>query len=137
MLGSMVEEASQVYYRAMRAGLDGRPLCGTSGARLGVRPRDISIGADGLVQPGTGGMSLTPDDPSRLPEEFRPESLPGGIGRMPIFEISPRDIGSSLQISADKHRPRMHAYVEPRRPMSLDNYQGYLCATAPNWRRYL
>jgi hypothetical protein len=135
-LSLMVDEASKVYYRAMRANSDGRPMCGTSGARLGVRARDISIGVDGKVQPGQGGLSLTPDDPARLPEEFRPESLPGGIGRLPVFEIGPRDVGSSLKISPDSRRPLWHAYLEPSRPMNLDNYQSLLCATAPAWRRY-
>jgi len=70
--------AEQTYYRIMRSSPDGAPLCGASATRLGVRDKDVVIDSAGFVQPKTGGMSVTPDDPRHLPEEFRPESSKEG-----------------------------------------------------------
>lgn len=124
--------AKRKYFRAMKSGATGRPRCGETGATLGVRPRDVEIEGDNLVRPSTGGMSVTPDDPAYLPEEFRPDSL-GGIGRLPVFEISEDALGETLSVRPDPKRPTRHAFVEPRLPMSLQEYQCSLCATSPYW----
>jgi hypothetical protein len=126
------ETARSLFYRAMRAGADGRPLCGSSGTKLGARKDlDIPCRADGAVAPHTGGMSVTPDDPAKLPEEFRPESL-GGLGRLPVFMIAAAQLGMDLRPRVDPKRPQVHAFVEPERSMLFDAYQSALCASSPN-----
>lgn len=112
---------------------DGSPRCGDTGATLGVRYRDLAAGEDGLVHPGKGGLSVTPDDPLLMPEEFRPLAL-GGIGRLPVFEISEDALGASFSIRSDPKRPARHAFIEPKLPTPLQDYQRLLCATKPNWR---
>ncbi len=119
----------------MRPDIAGRPLCGSGSGNLGVRARDIEIDASGQVIPGRGGLSLTPDDPSGLPVEFRPKSL-GGIGKLPIFAIGRDSIGRKLQVRIDTRNSRSHAYLEPAHLMNLATYQTTLCATSPYWRRY-
>lgn len=118
----------------MRADRDGRPLCGDTGARLGVRvPRDIEPDAAGMVSPGVGGLSITPDDPRHLPPEFRPESL-GGLGRLPLFALAVHDLTADLQVRLDPTNPQRHGFLEPTLPTELEAYQRALCATAPHWR---
>lgn len=78
-------------------------------------------------------MSVTPDDPGYLPEEFRPDSL-GGIGRLPVFEVSEDDFGEALAVRPDPRRPTRHAFVEPTLPTTLQEYQRLLCATSGHWR---
>ncbi len=128
-------EASQTFYRAMRANADGRPLCGSTSATLGVRNGEVELDSTGQVAPGNGGLSLTPDDPARLPVEFRPRAL-GGIGRLPVFAIDRGEIGSGLQVRADTFKPLIHAYLEPAYLMGFGAYQALLCKTSFCWRRY-
>jgi hypothetical protein len=127
-----VTTTKRKYFRAMKSGATGGPRCGDTGATLGVRPRDVKLEGN-LVRPSTGGMSVTPDDPAYLPEEFRPDSL-GGIGRLPVFEISEDAFGETLSVRPDPKRPTRHAFVEPRLPTSLQEYQRSLCATSSQWR---
>ncbi|MGO8786957.1 MAG: hypothetical protein ACLQVL_06185 [Terriglobia bacterium] len=58
-------------FRAMKAEADGLPKVGRSGRELGVRiegPRqDITVGEDGTVEPGNGGMSVALDAALNLP----------------------------------------------------------------------
>lgn len=86
------------------------------------------------VHPGRGGMSVTPDDPSRLPPHFRPASL-GGFGRLPVFGIKILHLGASLHYRPDPKKPRRHGFVEPSERMHLVDYQAALAATAPAWRQ--
>lgn len=138
----MSAEAPRPYYRSMKVSADGGPRCGPTGACLGVRPPvigvkrgDIPTDASGRVVPNSGGLSVTPDDPAFMPEEFRPETLDGGLSRLPLFMIQAGEIGSDLQIRPDPRKPRTHHFFEPVRAMHIDAYQGVLCATAPRWRR--
>jgi len=77
----------QTIYRAMRKETDGLPALGESSSTLGARAQvDIPVEASGRVRPETGGMSVAPDDPRRLPKPRRPFSL-GGTGRHPVFAL--------------------------------------------------
>lgn len=52
-------------YRCMRPDPDGLPRLGASLSTLGVRPgKDIPVLPDGSVAPKTGGMSVTPENPT-------------------------------------------------------------------------
>lgn len=104
----------RTYFRSMRAGPDGAPVCGDSATRLGVRERDVAraLTSNGGVQPERGGMSVAPDDPMHLPEEFRPEAL-GGTGRLPVFSI---EAGSSAPISSCVQTPKSRGGMRSSNP---------------------
>ena len=81
-------------------------------------------------------MSVTPDDPQKLPPQFRPEGL-GGLGRLPVFSIRVLDFSVDLSIREDPKRPTYHAFVEPTERVLFASYQSALCASAPLWRKQL
>jgi hypothetical protein len=96
-----------------------------------VRERDVRVDSAGLARPGTGGMSVTPDDSKRMPAEFLPETL-GGLGRLPLYSI----LGPNLIVRPDPRNPDRHAFVEPAAPMPLSELQQALCLTAATWKRF-
>lgn len=111
-----------------------RPRCGPTARTLGVRPGvDVPVADDGSVRPGTGGMSVTPDDPRRLPPHRRPRAL-GGEGKDPVFVIHDTALGERLGHRPDPSRPGAHGFVEPALPVPAEQYQQALCDTGPRWR---
>jgi len=125
-----VDHGGQVY-RAMRRESDGFPEVGRSARTLGVRiPQDIPVMLGGVVEPGTGGMSVVLHDALHLPKHRRPRSL-GGEGRDPVFALATAALPASLALRAD--RPP-HALVEPRMPCTLAAYEHALCNTRRSWR---
>jgi hypothetical protein len=66
-------------FRAMKAEPDGLPKVGRSSRELGIRIdgpiRDLRVGEDGTVEPGTGGMSVALDAARNLPKPRLPRSL--------------------------------------------------------------
>jgi hypothetical protein len=118
----------------MKREADARPRCGSSANELGVRPGiDIRPDAGGLVQPRTGGLSTTPDDPSKLPPHVRPQSL-GGKGKLPVFVLEVDALGEELTSRRDPEHPRRHAFIEPAAAMALAGLQRVLCSTRDNWK---
>jgi hypothetical protein len=77
-------------------------------------------------------MSVTPDDPARLPPHVRPPRH-GGHGRLPIFELLSSNLGPSLMYRPDPNAPLRHGFVEPNKALAFDSYQKALYATQPNW----
>src|ERR1039457_677447 len=77
-------------FRAMKEEADGLPKIGRSSRELGTRMegpiRDLSVGEDGTVEPGTGGMSVALDAAQNLPKPRLPRSL-GGEGRDSVFTM--------------------------------------------------
>ena len=121
-------------YRSMRAGNDGLPITGPSARTLGVRPEvDIPVDAHGSVQPGSGGMSVSPDSPMNLPSHRRPANM-GGTGKDPVWCIRACDLGPDLTYRPDPKHPSGHGFVEPARPMSFVDYQRALEGTRGSWR---
>ena len=100
------------------------------GARVGI---DIKPDRDGMVGPGKGGMSVTPNDPAGLPPHLRPTSLTGGQSTLPVFSIAASKLGESLRFQAAKRHPERHGFVEPSMAMKLEAYQDALGATALDW----
>lgn len=125
----------------MRADADGRPALGPTARTLGVRPGpvggvlgDVLVDAEGMVEPGAGGMSVSPDDPANLPEHRRPPAL-GGSGKDPVFGIGADALGSDLSYRPDPDDPGVHGFVEPGRRMRLEDYQEAVAATRGAWWR--
>ena len=66
-------------FRAMRKDADGFPEVGANARALGVRP-GIDVLAtlpSEMIQPGQGGLSVSPDDPMNLPYFRRPPGFQG------------------------------------------------------------
>lgn len=118
----------------MRKDVAGKPLCGDESNMLGVRPGiDLRPDATGHVVGGQGGLSVTPDDPMRLPPHVRPPRF-GGKGKLPVFEIPAGSLGGALSYRPDPERPERHGFVEPGAPMHLSEYQSALASTQPGWQ---
>ena len=121
-----------IVFRAMKEGLDGKPLAGRSARTLGVRIKGnyIDIPIDkGKVHPKTGGMSVTPDTIRQLPKPRLPRSL-GGEGRDPVFSLNIIDLPSSLTLRKDKPS---HALVEPSVCCLFQKFEQNLHSTRDNW----
>ena len=122
---------SRLYYRSMKTDPDRLPQIGESARALGVRPhRDIPVNSRGVVAPMTGGMSITADDPMKLPPHRRPASY-GGTGRDPVFEIHGDSFGGSLSLRQDG--PPGHCLVEPLFFCLFEDYQVAIHTTRPFW----
>lgn len=78
-------------------------------------------------------MSVTPDAIERLPPHVRPRSLPGGLGKLPIYELESARVGQRLVVRRDPANRHRHALVEPATRMQLDELQEALCATREAW----
>lgn len=120
-------------YRAMEEDGEGHPQVGQSARRLGVRPgTDIPVDDEDEVEPYTGGMSVTPESPDRLPFFRRPPGL-GGTGKDPVWEIDSDQLGENLTYRPDDASPGTHGFVEPARRMRLDDFEDLLALTRDSW----
>jgi hypothetical protein len=118
----------------MRKEAHGAPEVGPTGRTLGARPgTDIKPDKSGMVKPETGGMSASPGSPYNLPEHRRPPKF-GGTGKDPVFCIGKCDLGPDLRFRPDPKNPTGHGFIEPARPMSIDEYQRALEATRGLWK---
>lgn len=120
----------------MREAGDGAPLPGPSSRGLGARPSvDVpaQVSTD-VVLPGQGGVSVSPFDPGNLPAHRRPRGL-GGRGDDPVWSIDAGDLGPDLDYRPDPDDPSRHGFIEPSRPMTLQEYQDALAATRQRWRK--
>ena len=125
--------SSRVVFRAMLRDGDGQPRCGSGDCMLGARLKvDVRPDAEGRVLPNGGGMSVTPDDPRRLPPHFRPVSL-GGFGALPVFGLKVAKLSADLCYRADPKKPDRHGTIEPAAAMFIGVYQGRLFETRPIW----
>jgi hypothetical protein len=124
----------------MIADVDGLPLVGRSARSLGIRtineatdPDVFVIAADDVLQPGTGGMSVSPDDPNHLPPFRRPPAL-GGRGKDPVWVIDTADLGMELQFRQDSST---HGLIEPAHPTMLKEFEEALARTRARWQRVI
>jgi hypothetical protein len=122
----------------MREDKTGVPKTGASGATLGVRlsgrSRDIDVGADGMVSPNTGGLSVSPLPPQNLPEHRRPAEF-GGISDHPVFVMDTDDLPPKLRYRPDPANPKRHGFIEPAQDMSSEEYQRAVHGTRSLWKR--
>ena len=121
-------------YRAMRSGLDGRPVVGRSARELGVRIHgrvlDVELDGAGRVTPGRG-RSVSLDDPYGLPDCRLPTSW-GGTGRDTLFEIHTVHVVDPLEVFPSGPP---HHEVGVARPTLFETYEGALADTRPHWNR--
>jgi hypothetical protein len=122
-------------FRSMQEDGNGLPAPGCSARHLGVRPGfDVpAVLPTDLVQPGQGGMSVSPDDPMNLPYFRRPPTLQG-TGKDPVWEIEVTRLGPDLVYRADPNLAG-HGFVEAARTMTLAEYEQALTATQPFWTK--
>jgi hypothetical protein len=88
-----------------------------------------------MVTPDTGGLSVSPDDPMKIAEEFRPPTLDGS-GDDPVWYLPIDKLGSGLQYRPDPEDPDAHGYIEPSETMTLEQYEEALVSTRDFWRLY-
>ena len=102
------------------------------GARIEGKIIDIPV-ENGMVEPGTEGPSVTPDDPRRLPRGQVPKRL-GGRNPYDLWSIREDEIGPMLRYRASDNNPEGHGFLEPAYRMSADDFQRALCDTRVRWR---
>ena len=111
------------------------------GARVPPHPRaDVHPDADGNVGPRGEGLSVAPSL-AALPQGLVPERLrdkrPGarGSNSLRVFRLgdgsfSRSAVGDSLELAPTSSK---HGVLQPKRPMTLGDYQGHLAATKTRW----
>ncbi len=119
----------------MSAAEDGLPRAGVTARTLGARAgTDIIVDSDGMVRPGTGGVSVAPNDIMELPSFRRPREF-GGTGKDPVWFIETDDLGAELRYRPDPDNPASHGFIQPARRMAFGEYQAALHASRGAWRR--
>jgi RHS repeat-associated protein len=119
-------------YRGMKND-GGVPEIGPSARTLGARPgTDIPVDSNGMVHPGSGGVSVSPHSPTNLPQHRRPPEF-GGTGRDPVWRIGSANLPEGLTYRPDPHNPGGHGFIEPSRPMSISEYQNLLASSQGTW----
>ncbi len=123
----------------MKPDSDGFPLTGATRRMLGVKPGhppddDIPVDDMNHVHPNTGGMSVTIDDPRRLPKHRLPRTM-GGEGRDPLYQMPCGVLSASLQLRADQPHPSLHRLVEPAKRSHFNEFQNQLYRTRTSWRQ--
>jgi hypothetical protein len=122
-------------FRAMKEASDGKPLVADTTSGLGVRDYEIDI-EDGMVQPETGGMSVSPETVYNLPPSFRPVEFGGTNKGRHAWTLREDDLGEDLTARPDAENPKTHSFIEPVRPMTLEQYKQALWETRDSWRKY-
>lgn len=142
-------------YRAMRADGDSPMVGHTQNDTLGVR--EITVDANGrevgdvrpvggLVQPCTGGMSVSPSTqalpPHLIPKRLRTHGYPDARRGSTLPDTFPWRMGDGrfsdgalcecLQLRIDAQDPE-HGFVEPDREMTLTDYRAAVEVTRPSW----
>lgn len=131
-------------YRVMTRDGD-KPKVGPTARTLGVRVppnpySDIMVNADGTVEPGSGGMSVSPDVESLPKERVSPRynrMKPNAHGhyddvcwRMGDGLFADAAISDRLVLRIDSSD---HGVVEPAYRMPLDEFQQALAASRDDW----
>lgn len=78
---------------------------------------------------------MAPGSVQNLPFHRLPETLGGG-GTDTVFAIDRDDLGPDLVYRSNPRRPAKHGFIEPARPMTIEQYQIALAATRDRWFRY-
>ena len=116
----------------------GRPLVGTGARTLGVRPGEIPVDAQHMVQPFTGGMSVAPAwrqlPVHRIPPRLGVQGARGNdqdaCWRMGDGSFGGGPFVGQLQLTVDTPR---HGMLEPAVAMPHADYIQELADTQPAW----
>ena len=109
----------------------GYPKIESSARGLGVREGiDITVDANGMVEPGKNGMSMSPS-PQDLPSHRRPPEF-GGTGKDPVWQIDTSDLGDDLKYVPDKPG---HGTIQPSKKMTLERYKQALGSLRRKFRK--
>ena len=109
----------------------GYPKIESSARGLGVREGiDITVDANGMVEPGKNGMSMSPS-PQDLPSHRRPPEF-GGTGKDPVWQIDTSDLGDDLKYVPDKPG---HGTIQPSKKMTLEKYKQALGSLRRKFRK--
>lgn len=112
---------------------DRQPSVGPTARELGARAGDdIPVDTEGYVEPLTGGLSVSPLSPHRLPEHRRPPEF-GGRGKDPVWSLNSEELPPVLRYRPDDDDPENHGTIEPVERMTLDAYQEALEVTRSAW----
>jgi hypothetical protein len=117
---------------------DNLPLEVESSRGLCVRPiRDIPFDEEeGTVEPGTGGVSVSPDSPEYLPVMFRPPEL-GGECQDPCWCLEDSDLSEGIVYRDDPGIDGTpHGLLEPAVTMRLDVFQDLVAETRESWTKW-
>lgn len=135
-------------YRAMCADGDSPMVGHTRNDTLGIREGIDIQSEEGVVQPRTGGMSVSPSradlPPHLIPKRLRsqgypaarrgntkPETFPWRMGDRSFAE---GELCDHLQLRIDPE-DATHGLVEPDSPMLLEVYREAIEGTQPDWVR--
>ena len=109
----------------------GYPKIESSARGLGVREGiDITVDANGMVELGKNGMSMSPS-PQDLPSHRRPPEF-GGTGKDPVWQIDTSDLGDDLKYVPDKPG---HGTIQPSKKMTLEKYKQALGSLRRKFRK--
>lgn len=143
-------------YRGMRRNnRDGLPKVGPAGSKLGARPGyaedeidsedrfkpgdqirpDIWVDENGMVQPGTGGMSVALPPMNNLVPHRRPPKHGGDDSSYEVYELDTDDLPEGLKTRGDPYGLNRHFFIEPALEVSFDEYQRILESTRALWTR--
>lgn len=113
-----------------------RPLVDGDNPRrcLSARVGEAGQNRDGSVEPGRGGISVSPPPPENLPIHRRPERF-GGTGKDPVWELETDDLPDKLVYRPDPRKPDEHGFIEPAYRMTFERYQRALRETSELWSR--
>jgi hypothetical protein len=117
----------------MMKDVDERPLVVPTARGLGLRAGEVVVSADGLVEPGAGGMSVSPETPLNLPPYRRPPKY-GGDGKDPVWELDSSELSSAVSYLPDPGPNPRHGVLEPGWSMSLEDFELALAETRDVWR---
>ena len=115
----------------MRSDADRLPHIGETARELGVQPdRDMPVDGRGFVKPITGSMSITADEPLKLPAHRRP-GFYDRTGRDPIVEIAVECLATRLLLRQDGDVS--HFLVEPLPRCPFGDCQATIQSICPSW----
>ena len=124
-----------ILFRPMRGTPEGKPELGASSNSLGIRPGvDITPDEHGNVGPGQHGLSVTPDDISKLPEARLPREF-GGKGKFPVWALKEGDLAPDLKYTPDEGKPDEHGFITPSYNMAMEDYLRAIDKTQDDWTK--
>ncbi len=133
-----------ILYRSMRKENGAPQACTTGGFCLGVRVCsdehcDVDVAEDGLIHPGTGGMSVAPDDPLYLPAHRKPKAF-GGSSPHPLWMTLSGALPDELCYQPDEPKSEgpyegsvIHGTIQPVNAVLPDQLQDCLRGTQDVW----